>query len=623
MNVGALKNGANRYHHFCLKGETMSNFVKQSSALLTALFLLILGLTLSGCGGGGGSNGASAEVVSGTAAVGAPLSGQVSLKDSSTPAKQKSTRIGNDGLFAIDVTGMKAPFILQASGTAADTEYKLLSFAEGTGTANINPLSDAIVMIAAGNNDDERDDIFESANQEHNSTIKNNLAQAVATLRNKLQPLLRQYNSENSNPITSPYLVNHRDMDEMFDKVKIVVHDGILLITNKQNSTVIFSGEIHDIAHGLFDSSALPAAIAAPAAPVSLSAVGGAGQVTLSWAPVSTATSYNVYYATTAGVTRITGTKISSVSSPYVQTGLTAGTSYYFVVTALNSSGESAASNQASAVTAATPPAPTVPAAPTGVNAGGGTGQLTISWNAVSSATSYNVYYGTFSGVTSANGTKIAAVASPAVLIGLTAGTTYYCIVTAVNSVGESSASVQVAAATLPATPLPTAPGAPAGVSAVGGANQATISWPTVSGATAYNIYYATTSGVTKASGTKIANAMSPYTWTGLAAGTTYYFVVTALNSAGESPASAQTSVATNAPPAQTCGTCHAIPPALGRHSIHAGAGYDCSTCHGAGYSKTAVTAATHMNGVKNVTLGVWNATTRTCATFCHGSRAW
>ena len=594
----------------------MTKLVKRSFAAITVLSLVTLGLMLAGCGGSGG---VSSQVVSGTAAVGAALSGQVSLKDSSTPPQQKTTVIGSDGSFAIDVTGMKAPFVLQAKGSAGGTDYKLQSFAAGTGTANINPLSNIIVANAAGDYDPA--DVFEKSYLEKSRRIETNLSQTVSILLSKLQPLLKQYNAEQTNPITSRYIVNHLDLDDMFDNVQITVANGIISIINKRSGAVIFTGEISDIASGVFDGGALPPAAAAPAAPAGLAAVGGTGQVTLSWTSVSNATTYNVYYATTSGVTKTSGTKISSVSTPYVQTGLTAGTTYYYVVTAVNSAGESEASAQASAATASTSPLPTVPAAPTGVIATGGTNQVTLSWSPTSTATAYNVYYATTSGVTKANGTKIANASSPAVLTGLAAGTTYYHIVTAENSAGEGAASVQVAATTLTTTPAPTAPAAPAGVSAAGAVNQVTISWSAVSGATSYNIYYATASGVTKTSGSKISNASSPYIQTGLSAGTTYYYIVTAANSAGESAASAQASAATDAP-ALVCGTCHAIPPATGQHSFHISAGYTCLTCHGTGYSSTTVNAATHNNGVVNVVTSInWNGIS--CAPACHGSRTW
>lgn len=82
----------------------------------------------------------------------------------------------------------------------------------------------------------------------------------------------------------------------------------------------------------------------APEAPV-------AKQLALAWDPVVGATSYNLYWSTVPGVTTASGTKISSASNSYVHTGLTAGTTYYYVVTAVNSSSESAASISASGST--------------------------------------------------------------------------------------------------------------------------------------------------------------------------------------------------------------------------------------------------------------------------------
>jgi hypothetical protein len=49
-------------------------------------------------------------------------------------------------------------------------------------------------------------------------------------------------------------------------------------------------------------------------------------EVDISWSAVSDATSYNLYYSTTSGVTTATGTKISNVTSSYKHTALTTGT---------------------------------------------------------------------------------------------------------------------------------------------------------------------------------------------------------------------------------------------------------------------------------------------------------
>ncbi|WP_068787186.1 glycoside hydrolase family 6 protein [Paenibacillus phocaensis] len=85
----------------------------------------------------------------------------------------------------------------------------------------------------------------------------------------------------------------------------------------------------------------------------------------------------------------------------------------------------------------------------------------------------------------------------------------------------------------------PTVPAAPAGLTATAGNSQVTLSWTASSGATSYNVKRATTSGgpyTTVATGVAAAS----YTDTGLTNGTTYYYVVSAANGAGESANSAE-----------------------------------------------------------------------------------
>lgn len=81
--------------------------------------------------------------------------------------------------------------------------------------------------------------------------------------------------------------------------------------------------------------------------PTNLTAAAGNQQVVLTWNPSAGATSYRVKRATANGgpYTIIA----SPTSTNYTDTGLTNGTTYYYVVTAVNSGGESGNSNQASA----------------------------------------------------------------------------------------------------------------------------------------------------------------------------------------------------------------------------------------------------------------------------------
>ena len=97
----------------------------------------------------------------------------------------------------------------------------------------------------------------------------------------------------------------------------------------------------------------------APSVPTGVNATAGNGQVTITWDAVAGATSYNIYWSTTAGVIKANGTKISNVTSPYIHSGRTNGTTYYYVVTAENDNGESSESAEVSAkpgVADTTPP---------------------------------------------------------------------------------------------------------------------------------------------------------------------------------------------------------------------------------------------------------------------------
>ncbi len=89
-------------------------------------------------------------------------------------------------------------------------------------------------------------------------------------------------------------------------------------------------------------SGALPA-------PTNLRATAGDGQVTLSWNAVGAATSYTVYYSATSGA-GTSGTRLPGITDTSVSvTGLANATTYYFVVSASDSNGESAVSSEASA----------------------------------------------------------------------------------------------------------------------------------------------------------------------------------------------------------------------------------------------------------------------------------
>jgi fibronectin type 3 domain-containing protein len=290
------------------------------------------------------------------------------------------------------------------------------------------------------------------------------------------------------------------------------------------------------VATGGTGSSGQPTGSSAPAAATGLVATPGNAQVSLSWAASTGATSYHVKRGAVSGGPY---TLLSSpASASFVDTGLSNGTKYFYVVSAVNSAGESANSPEV----VATPVAPvTVPAAPAGLTATAGNAAVSLVWNTSSGATSYHVKRATVSG---GPYTQIAAATSATFAdAGLTNGTKYFYVVAAVNSAGESGNSAPASAT--PSAPV-TIPPVPAGLTATAGNGQVSLTWSASSGATSYHLKRATVSGgpYTQVS----APASASFTDTALTNGTKYFYVVSALNSAGESADSGQANATPTAP---------------------------------------------------------------------------
>ena len=176
----------------------------------------------------------------------------------------------------------------------------------------------------------------------------------------------------------------------------------------------------------------------APLAPTGLAAAAANAQVNLTWNTSSGATGYYVKRSASSG----SETQIAAPSTTaYTDNAVSNGTKYYYLVSAVNSAGESANSAEVSA----TPTAPiTPPAVPTGLQATAGNAQVNLTWKASAGATNYHLKRSTTAG---SGYTQIGAPANANFAdSGLANGTTYYYVVTAVNTAGESGNSNQASA---------------------------------------------------------------------------------------------------------------------------------------------------------------------------------
>jgi alpha-L-fucosidase 2 len=177
-----------------------------------------------------------------------------------------------------------------------------------------------------------------------------------------------------------------------------------------------------------------------PAAPMNLTAMAANGQIELNWSTSPNTLDYEIMRSlSNGGPYAVIATNFSGAA--YTDTSVVSGTTYYYVVSAVNPAGISPDSSQTNATASLI-----IPTAPTGLTATPGNGKIALSWNASSGATSYNVKRSTSSGgdyTTIANWSTTYYTDT-----GLTNGTTYYYVVSAQNTLGESGNSVQISAAT-------------------------------------------------------------------------------------------------------------------------------------------------------------------------------
>ncbi|MFA6937079.1 MAG: fibronectin type III domain-containing protein [Treponema sp.] len=189
----------------------------------------------------------------------------------------------------------------------------------------------------------------------------------------------------------------------------------------------------------------------APSAPTSVTASAATYYtITLSWPAVYNTDTYTVSRAPTQdGTYEDIATGLTDLT--YEDTGLTVGTTYYYKVSAVNTTGSSASS----AYALSTKPAPTSLEAATVAATHASATSVNVSWTSVTDAESYSVSYSTTSDGTYTDASTTETGTSYTVT-GLTAATTYYFKVTAANATFSitGTSSEAVSAITYPAITL-------------------------------------------------------------------------------------------------------------------------------------------------------------------------
>jgi len=307
-------------------------------------------------------------------------------------------------------------------------------------------------------------------------------------------------------------------------------------------------------AHGRAGEPSIPAIIAPPGlapyapntpGPASL-AEGGGSDLIVTWtAPASdsthrAATGFNLQSSPSGAGT---WTAVSGVTSPYDLSGLAPGTAFDVQLQCSNAAGTSAWSATSTLTTATA-----APNTPSPASLAQGTGSnLTVTWTAPTidsthnAASSYNLQ---FSPSGSGAWTTVTGVISPYTLSGLAAGVAIDVQLQSADAVGTSAwsaTSTLITAMAVPNTPS-------AATLAQGTGSNLSVTWTapaidsTHGAATGFNLRSSPSGAGTW---TTVPGVTSPYTLSGLAAGTAFDVQLQGTNTAGTSTWSATSTLAT------------------------------------------------------------------------------
>ncbi|WP_233261800.1 endo-1,4-beta-xylanase [Vitiosangium sp. GDMCC 1.1324] len=170
--------------------------------------------------------------------------------------------------------------------------------------------------------------VYSNSSQRYD-TFPEDLKQKQAALYKQLFDVFKRH----KNQVTSVTLWGKDDANTWLRTFPVARNDWPLLFDERLQSKLAYWAIVN--------------ATTLPNPPTGLTATAGNGRVDLGWSASSNATSYNVKRATADGGPYTTLAAVSGTS--YSDTSVTNGTTYHYVVSAVNSAGESANSAQLSA----------------------------------------------------------------------------------------------------------------------------------------------------------------------------------------------------------------------------------------------------------------------------------
>jgi len=188
---------------------------------------------LVACGGGGGGGtgaGANAILLGGTVAVGSPLAGAVITARDANGNTSSSVLANEQGVYQnLDVSGLTAPFVIEAVGQLGQTPLKLstpIATTTGISNANVTTLTTTLSAILAGG---------DPSNLQIQNITTSGLSAATQVLSTAIAPVMRTVGVSTSgfNPITSTFVADSTGKDKLLDALDIRYRPNAVFLANR------------------------------------------------------------------------------------------------------------------------------------------------------------------------------------------------------------------------------------------------------------------------------------------------------------------------------------------------------------------------------------------------------
>lgn len=210
--------------------------------------LSALSLILTGCGGSGGggssSSGGAIDGLSGTVAVGAPLSNAKVYIIGQSCNKTGSTN--SNGYYSLSLAGCEGPYLVRAVSTIA-TIHSVATEDDIGKNVNISPLTELIAAKALGDSD------LRNAVAVNPVSVANNLAAAKTQVKQIIQPLLDEMGVSDIDIINTAFSANGLGLDKVLDVIDVQPSGVDMALSIKGNAPKVFPSDV--------EASTLPAAV--------------------------------------------------------------------------------------------------------------------------------------------------------------------------------------------------------------------------------------------------------------------------------------------------------------------------------------------------------------------------